>query len=55
VRKLAQSGFFKEPVTVTCVLTGHGLKDPDRAIKYAPAYSTLPADFNTVVKEIGLE
>ncbi|MDO8588156.1 MAG: threonine synthase [Armatimonadota bacterium] len=54
-RKLAQAGFFKGPATIACVLTGHGLKDPDRAIKYAPAYATLPADLKTVVKEIGLE
>ncbi|MDO8684999.1 MAG: threonine synthase [Armatimonadota bacterium] len=55
VRKLGQAGFFKEPVTVVCILTGHGLKDPNRAMAVAPEYSTLPADLKTIVKEIGLE
>jgi threonine synthase len=54
VRKLAQSGFFKEPATITCVLTGHGLKDPNRAMTVAGEYATLPADLKAVVKEIGL-
>ncbi len=32
--KLAKAGYFenKEKVDIVCVLTGHGLKDPDRAI-----------------------
>ena len=55
VRKLAQSGFFAEPATITCVLTGHGLKDPNRAMSVAGEYATLPADLKAVVKEIGLE
>ena len=54
VIKLAKSGFFKEPVTITCVLTGHGLKDPTRAMKVCGEPVTLPADMNAVVKEIGL-
>ncbi len=32
VIKLAEGGFFKAGDTVVCVLTGHGLKDPQRAI-----------------------
>lgn len=32
VIKLAKSGFFKGGERVVCILTGHGLKDPDRAI-----------------------
>ena len=37
LRKLALSGYFDagEATTVTVTLTGHGLKDPDRAIKVA--------------------
>ncbi len=31
--KLSGSGLFKAGETVVCVLTGHGLKDPDTAIK----------------------
>jgi threonine synthase len=32
VIKLAKRGFFKGGERVVCILTGHGLKDPDRAI-----------------------
>jgi len=30
--KLAHRGYFKAGETIVCVLTGHGLKDPERAI-----------------------
>jgi len=34
LKKLAAQGYFgPEPATVTVTLTGHGLKDPDRAVK----------------------
>jgi threonine synthase len=39
LQKLADAGYFKEHKTdnkttrIVCILTGHGLKDPDRAIK----------------------
>ena len=34
LKKLATRGYFGEtPATVTVTLTGHGLKDPDRAVK----------------------
>jgi threonine synthase len=35
--KAAQKGLFKKGETVVCTLTGHGLKDPDTAIKVCPA------------------
>jgi threonine synthase len=31
--KLKQEGYFKSGESVVCVLTGHGLKDPNIAIK----------------------
>ncbi len=34
--KLAQMGFFKGDETIVCVVTGHGLKDPDSA-KFHPS------------------
>ncbi|HEX5322952.1 MAG TPA: threonine synthase [Capsulimonadaceae bacterium] len=53
LRKLASAGFFTEPATVVAVLTGHGLKDPDRAIKSIAQPPTAPAQFDAVVKALG--
>jgi threonine synthase len=33
--KLGVQGYFTQPTTAVAILTGHGLKDPDRAIKTA--------------------
>ena len=40
--------------TVVCVLTGHGLKDPDWAIQAAAKPPILPADAKAVAAELGL-
>jgi len=53
VKKLAAAGFFTEPANVVAVLTGHGLKDPDRAIKSIAAPPSVPADLASVVKALG--
>lgn len=53
VRKKAAQGYFTEPAVITCVLTGHGLKDPDRAIKMAKTPDTLPADMGALLKLLG--
>ncbi len=37
VRKLYHQGYFEQPTTVVCVLTGNGLKDPDNALTGAAA------------------
>jgi threonine synthase len=50
VRKKAAQGYFKDPATVVCILTGHGLKDPDRAIRMATQPVTLPADMGALLK-----
>lgn len=54
LKKLARAGFFTAPVTVVVTLTGHGLKDPDTAIKYAarPAV-TVAANKEAVLSAIG--
>ena len=52
--KLAKNNYFKERnKTICCILTGHGLKDPDRAIKTIKSPKTIPANINAVLKEIG--
>ena len=53
VRKKAAQGYFKDPATVVCILTGHGLKDPDRAIQMATQPVTLPAEMNGLLKLLG--
>jgi threonine synthase len=42
----------QSPVVV-CILTGHGLKDPDRAMVLAKKPKVLPADLSAIVKELG--
>ena len=60
VLKLARKGFFNavrrthNAVRIVCVLTGHGLKDPERAIATITKPNVVKATFEAVVKEIGL-
>jgi threonine synthase len=39
--------------TIICTLTGHGLKDPDRAITVGKPPVTLPADLPQIIKYLG--
>jgi threonine synthase len=40
-------------VKIVCILTGHGLKDPDRAIKSVKPPKVIKPDLKTILKEIG--
>ena len=40
---------FKGGETIVCTLTGHGLKDPDRAVKYARPPIKVKADMDSVM------
>ncbi len=63
---LAKRGYFRavlrtrrrrksrSPLLVVCILTGHGLKDPERAIKSIRTPRPLPPDLSTVSKAVGL-
>ncbi|QAT17100.1 threonine synthase [Candidatus Velamenicoccus archaeovorus] len=59
ILKLSRSGYFRqEGVTgreaaVVCILTGHGLKDPDRAIASIKKPKVLKADLKAILKEMG--
>ncbi len=54
LRKLAQRGFFTQPTVVVVTLTGHGLKDPDRAVNQAAqAPLQVPARTEAVLQAIG--
>lgn len=50
LRKLASQGYFKnkKDLQVVCVLTGHGLKDPDNAMKVSPDFTTVSADYQKI-------
>lgn len=59
--KLAKKNYFinRKPKTenreirIVCILTGHGLKDPDRAVKSVKAPKSVKADLKSILKEIG--
>ncbi|MFH1837735.1 MAG: threonine synthase [Candidatus Omnitrophota bacterium] len=60
ILKKAKEGYFedissrKEKRDIVCVLTGHGLKDPDRAIKCLELPPVVDANIEDVVRKIGL-
>ncbi len=62
VLKLSKKGYFakrkaqgaRRNIRIVCVLTGHGLKDPDRAIASVKKPAVVKAKMNLVLKEIGL-
>ena len=58
--KLVKEGYFKRAacsmrraVRIVCILTGHGLKDPDMAIKTIRQPKVVKANLQAVLKEIG--
>jgi threonine synthase len=60
--KLAENGYFDkvdayhgDKLRIVCILTGHGLKDPDNAIKAAEEPITVDAEESAVLDAIGLE
>ena len=50
VLKYAAKGLFKKEDRIVCVLTGHGLKDPDNAIKRIAEPVSVPADEQAVLE-----
>jgi threonine synthase len=54
--KKAGEGYFgkNRGTRVVCTLTGHGLKDPGRAIDVISEPVTLDADIKSITREIGL-
>ncbi|MCX5710624.1 MAG: threonine synthase, partial [Candidatus Omnitrophica bacterium] len=51
--KLDKNKYFKKPGKVVCILTGHGLKDPDRAIKTVKTPKVIKPELGAILKEIG--
>jgi len=52
--KAAEDGWVRPGSTVVCTVTGHGLKDPDTALRDVPAVTALPVDPAAVVAALGL-
>jgi threonine synthase len=52
--KAAEDGWVRPGSTVVCTVTGHGLKDPDTALRDVPAVTALPVDPASVVAALGL-
>ena len=56
--KLKRIGFFnayiKEEITITCTLTGHGLKDPQIAIKSIKSPPIVEAKLEIIAKLAGI-
>jgi threonine synthase len=58
--KLVKKGYFKRKAQnakrktrIVCILTGHGLKDPERAIKSVKRPRVIAANLKAVLREIG--
>ena len=56
ILKLAGGGYFERfgGARIVCVLTGHGLKDPDRAIASVEKPKVVSAKVELVLKEMGI-
>ncbi len=54
VLKFAKKGYFQRGSTIVCVLTGHGLKDPDLVIRTVRPPKVVPPKLGAVLQEIGL-
>lgn len=57
ILKLKKKGYFKKAgkkkPLIVCVLTGHGLKDPDRALASVKPPKPVPARIEAILKAIG--
>jgi threonine synthase len=52
ILKCSKEHKLSSTATVVCVVTGHGLKDPDIAVQESPEPKTVPAELNAVAELI---
>ena len=52
--KAVEDGWVRPGSTVVCTVTGHGLKDPDTALRDMPTVTPVPVDPAAVVAALGL-
>jgi threonine synthase len=53
--KVASEGGLEPGLTITCTLTGNGLKDPQWALQDAPDPVVIPVDATRAAKELGMD
>jgi len=52
--KWAKAEGFSPENRIVCVLTGHGLKDPDTAVKRSPKPASVEAEMELVLRAMGI-
>ena len=55
LKKLVQNGIIDRDERVVCITTGHGLKDPDTAIKQSEKPIEVDAEISAIEKALGLQ
>jgi threonine synthase len=51
--KSIKAGLITEGSSIVCITTGHGLKDPDSAVRVSSPPITADADYESILKVIG--
>jgi threonine synthase len=54
LRSMSAAGLIPKGSVVVCTLTGHGLKDPDRALAEAPLEAPVRAELGPIMERLGL-
>ena len=54
IRKLIKKNYFPQGAGIAAILTGHGLKDPDRAIAEIAKPIILPPDIKVIAEQLSL-
>ena len=52
---LGSKGFFQNHHKIVCILTGHGLKDPQTALEMSGGVTTLPANTPRLAQHLALD
>jgi threonine synthase len=55
LKKLVKKGVIGKNETVVCITTGHGLKDPDTAIKQSEKPVEVDAEISAIENALGLK
>jgi len=55
LKKLHERGLVERDALVVCVLTGHGLKDPDTVLRAQTSVPRVGADVTSILDAMGLE